>query len=103
VDLAGRLSSVRLESQAIGAGKRGGAGPRRSQAGPRAVGRRGLRNPGGAAAEEPARSGGRAQGRPVFRDGFGAAFVDYYISIKNAEIERFEAEISAGSIAIEMF
>jgi glutamine synthetase len=29
-----------------------------------------------------------------FRDNFGTAFVDYYIRIKNAEIERFEAEVS---------
>jgi glutamine synthetase len=29
-----------------------------------------------------------------FRDALGAAFVDYYVHIKNAEIERFEAEVS---------
>jgi glutamine synthetase len=29
-----------------------------------------------------------------FRDAFGAGFVDYYVHIKNAEIERFHAEVS---------
>jgi glutamine synthetase len=29
-----------------------------------------------------------------FRDALGAAFVDYYVHIKNAEIERFQAEVS---------
>jgi glutamine synthetase len=29
-----------------------------------------------------------------FRDAFGAGFVDYYVHIKNAEIERFQAEVS---------
>jgi glutamine synthetase len=31
---------------------------------------------------------------PFFRREFGAAFVDYYVHIKNAEIERFQAEVS---------
>ncbi|HEY3891978.1 MAG TPA: glutamine synthetase family protein [Bradyrhizobium sp.] len=31
---------------------------------------------------------------PFFRDALGAAFVDYYVQIKNAEIERFQAEVS---------
>ena len=31
---------------------------------------------------------------PFFRDSLGAAFVDYYVHIKNAEIERFQAEVS---------
>jgi glutamine synthetase len=31
---------------------------------------------------------------PFFRDAFGAGFVDYYTHIKNAEIERFQAEVS---------
>jgi glutamine synthetase len=31
---------------------------------------------------------------PFFRDSLGAAFVDYYVQIKNAEIERFQAEVS---------
>jgi glutamine synthetase len=31
---------------------------------------------------------------PFFRRAFGAAFVDYYVHIKNAEIARFEAEVS---------
>jgi glutamine synthetase len=31
---------------------------------------------------------------PFFRDSLGAAFVDYYVHIKTAEIERFEAEVS---------
>jgi glutamine synthetase len=31
---------------------------------------------------------------PFFREAFGAAFVDYYVRIKNAEIERFQAEVS---------
>jgi glutamine synthetase len=31
---------------------------------------------------------------PFFRDALGAAFVDYYVHIKNAEIERFHAEVS---------
>jgi glutamine synthetase len=30
----------------------------------------------------------------VFRDAFGADFVDYYVRIKRAEIERFEAEVT---------
>jgi glutamine synthetase len=29
-----------------------------------------------------------------FRDALGGAFVDYYVHIKNAEIERFQAEVS---------
>ena len=29
-----------------------------------------------------------------FREAFGAEFVDYYVHIKNAEIERFQAEVS---------
>ena len=31
---------------------------------------------------------------PFFRGAFGAGFVDYYVHIKNAEIERFQAEVS---------
>jgi glutamine synthetase len=31
---------------------------------------------------------------PFFRETLGAAFVDYYVHIKNAEIERFQAEVS---------
>ena len=31
---------------------------------------------------------------PFFRDALGPAFVDYYVHIKNAEIERFQAEVS---------
>ena len=31
---------------------------------------------------------------PFFREVLGAAFVDYYVHIKNAEIERFQAEVS---------
>lgn len=31
---------------------------------------------------------------PFFRDKFGAQFVDYYVHIKTAEIERFQAEVS---------
>jgi glutamine synthetase len=31
---------------------------------------------------------------PFFRQAFGAGFVDYYVHIKNAEIERFQAEVS---------
>jgi glutamine synthetase len=31
---------------------------------------------------------------PFFRDGLGPGFVDYYVHIKNAEIERFQAEVS---------
>jgi glutamine synthetase len=31
---------------------------------------------------------------PFFRAAFGAEFVDYYVHIKNAEIERFQAEVS---------
>ena len=31
---------------------------------------------------------------PFFREGFGPEFVDYYVHIKNAEIERFEADVS---------
>ena len=33
-------------------------------------------------------------GDPFFRDALGASFVDYYVHIKNAEIERFQAEVS---------
>jgi glutamine synthetase len=29
-----------------------------------------------------------------FRNAFGEKFVDYYVHIKNAEIERFQAEVS---------
>jgi glutamine synthetase len=29
-----------------------------------------------------------------FRDKLGAGFVDYYLHIKNAELERFQAEVS---------
>ena len=31
---------------------------------------------------------------PFFRQGFGEKFIDYYVFIKNAEIERFQAEVS---------
>jgi glutamine synthetase len=31
---------------------------------------------------------------PFFRDALGAGFVDYYVRIKNAEIERFQADVS---------
>jgi len=31
---------------------------------------------------------------PFFRGALGAEFVDYYVHIKNAEIERFQAEVS---------
>jgi glutamine synthetase len=31
---------------------------------------------------------------PFFREKLGAEFVDYYVHIKNAEIERFQAEVS---------
>jgi glutamine synthetase len=31
---------------------------------------------------------------PFFRDALGSGFVDYYVHIKNAEIERFQAEVS---------
>jgi len=31
---------------------------------------------------------------PFFREALGAAFVDYYVHIKDAEIERFQAEVS---------
>jgi glutamine synthetase len=31
---------------------------------------------------------------PFFREALGAAFVDYYVHIKNAEIARFEADVS---------
>ena len=30
----------------------------------------------------------------LFREAFGAGFVDYYLHIKNAEIERFQADVS---------
>jgi glutamine synthetase len=29
-----------------------------------------------------------------FRDALGAGFVDYYVHIKTAEIERFQAEVT---------
>ena len=31
---------------------------------------------------------------PFFRNQLGAAFVDYYVHIKKAEIDRFQAEVS---------
>ena len=31
---------------------------------------------------------------PFFRKALGAEFVDYYVHIKNAEIERFQSEVS---------
>ena len=31
---------------------------------------------------------------PFFRESSGTGFVDYYVHIKNAEIERFQAEVS---------
>src|SRR5262249_25208343 len=31
---------------------------------------------------------------PFFREALGASFVDYYVRIKTAEIERFQAEVS---------
>ncbi len=31
---------------------------------------------------------------PFFREALGAGFVDYYVHIKNAEIERFQADVS---------
>jgi glutamine synthetase len=34
------------------------------------------------------------QDDPFFRDALGAGFVDYYVHIKNAEIDRFQAEVS---------
>jgi len=34
------------------------------------------------------------EGDPFFRETLGASFVDYYVHIKNAEIERFQAEVS---------
>jgi glutamine synthetase len=34
------------------------------------------------------------QENPFFRQALGADFVDYYVHIKNAEIERFQAEVS---------
>jgi len=34
------------------------------------------------------------QDDPFFRGAFGPEFVDYYVHIKNAEIERFQAEVS---------
>ena len=32
---------------------------------------------------------------PFFRAAMGEKFVDYYVFIKNAEIERFQSEITA--------
>jgi glutamine synthetase len=34
------------------------------------------------------------QSDPFFREALGSEFVDYYVHIKNAEIERFQAEVS---------
>ncbi|MET0675727.1 MAG: glutamine synthetase, partial [Bradyrhizobium sp.] len=34
------------------------------------------------------------QDDPFFRQALGPEFVDYYVHIKNAEIERFQAEVS---------
>ena len=36
----------------------------------------------------------RCSDDPFFREALGAEFVDYYVHIKNAEIERFQAEVS---------
>ena len=33
-------------------------------------------------------------GDAFFRDAIGARFVDYYVHIKNAEIDRFQAEVT---------
>ena len=30
----------------------------------------------------------------LFRDALGSEFIDYYAHIKNAEVERFQAEVS---------
>ena len=46
-----------------------------------------------------ARGGRRAEGRPFFRDALGDDFVDYYLHIKQAEIDRFQAEVTSGSSA----
>ena len=41
-----------------------------------------------------ARRCSRCSDDPFFREALGAEFVDYYVHIKNAEIERFQAEVS---------
>ena len=68
---------------------------RRPQARSRAVGRHAVRDQGRAVAEDAcARRCSRCNDDPFFRDALGAEFVDYYVHIKNAEIERFQAEVS---------
>ena len=50
---------------------------------------------GAAAAEEP-RGGARRAARSdaCLREGFGRDFVDYYLRIKEAEIARFQSEVT---------
>ena len=50
-------------------------------------------------AEDAAGGGAGAQGRSVFPRGARRGIVDYYVHIKNAEIERFQAEVSDWSSA----
>ena len=35
-----------------------------------------------------------ARGDQVLREGFGSFFVDYYLKLEQAEIDRFNAEVS---------
>ncbi len=49
---------------------------------------------GRAAAEELQEAVVALKDDPFFREALGAEFVDYYVHIKNAEIERFQAEVS---------
>jgi glutamine synthetase len=42
----------------------------------------------------PFPSGPALRDDPFFRGAFGAGFVDYYVHIKTAEIERFQTEVS---------
>ena len=78
-------------------GEPGRERPRRAEAPGRSrpVGRRALRGQGAAAAAIARRGAGGACARTrCFRAGFGDFFVDYYLKLKQAEIDRFNAEVS---------
>ena len=66
-----------------------------AQARSRPVGRRALRGQGAAAAALARRgAGGPAARTRRLRAGFGDFFVDYYLKLKQAEIDRFNLEVS---------
>ena len=90
-DRRARRQSLSLHGLADSVGARW----RRSRARSRPVRGHALRDQGGAVAEVAcAKRCSRSKDDPFFREALGAAFVDYYVHIKNAEIERFQAEVS---------